>query len=117
MKKLIPLFLLCVSTSIFAKDKPGYSIAEINILNQEGYQKELWPKIKKLVDVAGGEVIIGGGKVEGIVGVPKVPDKITVIKFNKVQSAKDFYASEQYQSLKPLADKYVKVRLYIVEGE
>jgi len=117
MKKIVLGLLACASTLVFAQEKPAYSIAEISFLNQKGYQNELWPKIQKLVNDAGAEIIVSGGKSEAVVGMLKMPDKITVIKFKNFQSAKDFYVSQPYQNLKPLADQYVKIKLYIVEGQ
>ena len=117
MKKLLAILLLCFSASVFATPKPAYSVAEITITDKEGYQKDLWPKIQKLLTDAGAVVIVGGGQSEGIVDAPKMADRITIIKFKSYGQAKGFYASKSYQDLKPLADKYVKVKLYIVEGE
>lgn len=117
MKKVLMVLLVCMSMAAFAQQKPGYSIAEITILDKEGYQKELWPKIQKLVIGAGAEVIVAGGRSEAVSGISTMSDRVTVIKFKNMQSAKDFYASKPYQALKPLAEKCVKVRLYIVEGE
>ena len=111
------VLLALISFSVLAVTKPAYSVAEITIDDKEGYQKDLWPKLQKLLTEAGAVVIVGGGQSEGIADIPKTADRITIIKFKSFEQAKGFYASKGYQDLKPTADKYVKARLYIVEGE
>ena len=117
MKKLLALSLLCLSVTVCAQSKNVYSIAEISYLNKEAYQKDLWPKIQKLVSDAGAEIVVAGTQGEVITGIPNIPDKVTVIKFKNLQHAKNFYSSKGYQDIKPLADKTVKIRLYIVENQ
>lgn len=116
-KFILVLYLLVSSSVLMAQSKPAYSIAEISLINPESYQKDLWPKIQKLVRDAGGQIIVSGGRNEAILGGSKVIDRFTIIKFNSYQMAKDFYASKSYIDLKPLAEKSVKIKLYIVEAE
>jgi uncharacterized protein (DUF1330 family) len=117
MKQLLAVLLLCVSITAHAQSKNAYSIAEISYLNKEAYQKDLWPKIQKLVSEAGAEIVVSGTQGEAIAGISKNPDKVTVIKFKNLQHAKNFYSSKGYQDIKPLADKTIKIRLYIVESQ
>lgn len=117
MKNLFLVLLACVSLIAYADTKSAYSVAEITIIDKEGYQRDLWPKLQKLLNEAQAQVIVGGGKSEGLVGIPSMSDRITIIKFKNYLDAKNFYTSKNYQDLKPLADKYVKLKLYIVEGE
>ena len=117
MKKILAILLFLVVTGALAQTKPAYSVAEISFINQDAYQNDLWPKIQKLVNDAGGQVIVASAKSDRIVGASQVADKVTIIKFKSYQQAKDFYASKSYQALKPLAEKSVKIKLYIVEGE
>lgn len=114
--KIFIAFLLCLSTSVFAQAQPAYSVAEITIIDKEGYEKNLLPKIQELVSAAGGIFIVEGGQSEEISGVPKLAGRIVIVKFKSYLQAKDFYASQPYQQLKPMVDKYIKIRLYIVEG-
>ena len=117
MKKLVAILFLGLSVSVFAQTKPAYSVAEITYINKDIYQRDLWPKIQKLVSESGAEIIVAGSQIEGIAGIPKAVDKVTIIKFKNIQQAKSFYSSKSYQEIKPVADKAINIKLYIVEGQ
>lgn len=117
MKKIVAIFLLCFSLASYAQTKPAYSVAEITVVDKEGYQNILWPKLQKQLADIGAVPIVGGGRNELVAGNSQPAERIAIIKFKSYAQAKDFYASKAYQDLKPLAEKYVKIRLYIVEGE
>jgi uncharacterized protein (DUF1330 family) len=117
MKSLLTVLILCLSINVHAQSKNAYSIAEISYLNKEAYQKDLWPKIQKLVSEAGAEIVVSGTQGEAISGIAKIPDKVTIIRFKNLQHAKSFYSSKGYQDIKPIADKTIKIRLYIVESQ
>ncbi len=117
MKFFLSALLFCLSVSAYAQPKAAFSIAEITIVNNDIYQKELWPKIQKLVSDAGAEIVVHGGQGESLQGIAKMPDKVTIIKFKSMAQAKSFYASKAYQEVKPLAEKTVKIKLYLVEGD
>ena len=117
MKNLLVILLLGLSVSVFAQTKPAYSVAEITYINKDIYQKDLWPKIQRLVSEAGAEIIVSGSPTEGIAGISKAADKVTIIKFKNIQQAKSFYASKSYKEIKPLAEKAINIKLYIVEGQ
>lgn len=117
MKNLLMALLIIASASCFAQTKPAYSVGEVTYINKDLYQKDLWPKIQKLVSDAGAEIIVAGPEGSTISGSSKLVDKITIIKFKSMEQAKSFYASEGYQQITPLAKKTVKVKLYLVEGQ
>jgi uncharacterized protein (DUF1330 family) len=117
MRKLLFSLLFLVTLSVSAQAKPAYSVAELTYVNKDLYQKELWPKIQKLVKEAGGQIIVAGGQGEGISGISHVADKVTIIRFKSYSQAKSFYSSKAYQDLKPLAEKAVKIKVFIIEGE
>jgi len=117
MKKLLATLFFCISITALAQDKPAYSVAEITFINKEAYQRDLWPKIQKLAYDAGADILVSGGLGGAITGLPKIVDKVTIIRFKSLQQAKNFYASKSYQDIKPIVEKTVKIRLYIVEGQ
>jgi uncharacterized protein (DUF1330 family) len=117
MMKFLVAVLLSISACAFAQTKPAFSVAEISYLDREGYQKDVWPKISSQLKQAGAEVIVAGGRGEVIAGASQMPDKITVVKFKSLDSAKSFYASKSYQELRNLAEKYIRIKVYIVGGE
>ena len=117
MKNLLAALLIFASVCCLAQTKPAYSVAEITFINKDSYQKDLWPKIQKLVSDAGAEIIVAGPEGSIISGSSKVVDKITIIKFKSMEQAKSFYASEGYQQIRPLAKKTVKAKLYLVVGQ
>ena len=117
MKKLLAVFLICFSASALAQTKPAFSVAEITFLDKTGYQNDLFPKIKKLLTDADASVVVAGGQSQAIIGVHEAADSVTIVKFISYEKAKAFYASEKYQELKRLSEKYVKINLFIVEGE
>lgn len=117
MKNLLAALLCCFSVSAFAQTKPAYSVAEITFIDKAGYQSELFPKIKQLLAESDASIIVAGGQSQAIIGVHEKADSVTIVKFNSYEKAKAFYASERYQEIKRLAEKYVKLNLFIVEGE
>lgn len=117
MKRLLAVLLCCFSVSAFAQTKPAYSVAEITFIDKAGYQSELFPKIKKLLADADASIVVAGGQSQAIIGTHANADSVTIVKFGSYEKAKAFYASESYQEIRRSSEKYVKLNLFIVEGE
>lgn len=117
MKSLLLGILICVSTSVMAQAKPGYSVAEITFVDKAGYQAELFPKVRQLLAESGAEIIVAGGKTQSVLGAHETADSVTIVKFSSFASAQAFYASERYQALRRESEKYIRINLYLVEGE
>ena len=51
-----------------------------------------------------------------ILGMDKTADRVTINKFDSYDQAMACYQSKEYMGLRPLANKYAKLRLYVIEG-
>lgn len=117
MKSLLLGMLVFLSTSVLAQTKPGYSVAEITFLDKAGYQAELFPKVRQLLAESGAEIIVAGGKTQAVLGAHETADSVTIVKFASFAIAQAFYASERYQVLRRESEKYIRINLFLVEGE
>lgn len=115
-KALVLLLLVCISTISFAQAKPAYGVSEITFINKDGYMNDYAPKVRAVFAKCGSTFIVSGGRNQPILGLDKVADRITINKFESYEKAETCYNSKEYKDLRPLANKYAKIRLYLIEG-
>ena len=93
---------------------PAYVVGEINVTNNEAYQKEyVQPAVKAIVD-GGGKYIVRGGRIAGLYGEP--PKLIAIMAFESLEKAQATFESPAYKEAKKAGDKYATFRIYAVEG-
>jgi uncharacterized protein (DUF1330 family) len=94
---------------------PGFIVAEIDVSNEEGYNKEFLPLAGKALQAYGVKFLVRGGKPEAIYGAP--PSKRVVIgMYESVEKAKGAYTSPEYMKAREIGDKYGKFRVFVAEG-
>ena len=116
MKKLLALSLLCLSIGVQAQTKPAYGVSEITFIDKDGYINDYAPKVRQVFAKCGSNFIVSGGRNLQILGMDKTADRITINKFESYDQALACYQSKEYLDLRPLANKYAKLRLYVIEG-
>jgi uncharacterized protein (DUF1330 family) len=105
-----------VVQSIHAQAKPpAYYIAEINVTNEDLYNKQWAPKVDETIKTAGGVYVAHGTNIERIEGA--APNRVLIIKWDNIDKLTAWRESEAYMKTLPILDKAVKsVRSYAVEG-
>ena len=91
----------------------AYIIARIDVTNLEAY-KEYASQTVAIAESFGGKFLVKAGAFEQIEG--SGPDRHVVIEMPDVATAKDFYNSDVYQAILPIALKNSNRDLVIVEG-
>ena len=91
----------------------AYSIAIIDVHDQEKYASEYLPQAVKLYEAVGGRALVRGGKTAGE-NAPK--GRVVVIEFPSLETVEKLVASPEWLKLQAVGEKYSKVIAYAVEG-
>jgi uncharacterized protein (DUF1330 family) len=103
--------------AIYAQTKApshAYVIAEIDVLNQEGYAKEYLPPSSRALLDNGARYLARGSKTVSIKGEP--PKRIVVLTFESLEKAQTTFASAAFVDAAKVGEQYAKFRIYAVEG-
>jgi uncharacterized protein (DUF1330 family) len=94
---------------------PAYVIAEIDVMDQNGYAKEyLSRSAKPINEEGGGKFLSRDSKAISIKGEP--PKRIVLFAFENLDRAQAAFASPGYAEAYAHGEKYAKIRIYAVEG-
>jgi uncharacterized protein (DUF1330 family) len=94
---------------------PAYVIAEIDVMDQDGYAKEyLSRSVKAINEEGGGKFLSRGSNAISIRGEP--PKRIVLFAFANLDMAQAAVASTGYAEAYAHGEKYAKFRIYAVEG-
>jgi uncharacterized protein (DUF1330 family) len=101
---------------LHAQAKPrAYAVIEIDVRNQEGFNKEFVPLISKTITDQGGKYLARGGKIVGVAG--RTPKRLTVVEFESLEKAQAVFASTAYKDARKIGNKYSKpTSIAVVEG-
>ena len=93
----------------------AFYIAEIDVTNEDVYNKQWIPKVDETVKAAGGVYLVRSTNVERIEGA--APKRLLISKWENIDKLTAWRESESYMKTLPILDKAVKsVRSYAVEG-
>ena len=93
----------------------AFYIAEIDVTNEDVYNKQWIPKVDETVKAAGGVYLVRSTNVERIEGA--APKRLLISKWENIDKLTAWRESEAYMKTLPILDKAVKsVRSYAVEG-
>ena len=93
----------------------AFYIAEIDVTNEDVYNKQWIPKVDETVKAAGGVYLVRSTNVERIEGA--APKRLLISKWENIDKLTAWRESEAYMKTLPIFDKAVKsVRSYAVEG-
>ena len=93
---------------------PAYVIYQAEVLDAERYE-EYKAQAGPNVAAAGGRYLVRGGEVEALEGDPPA-GRTVVLEFPTMQTALDWYRSEEYTAVRQLREGVARVNLYIVTG-
>jgi uncharacterized protein (DUF1330 family) len=100
---------------LHAQAKPvAYVIAEIDVMNQEGYAKEYLPPSSKALLENGAKYLARGSKTESFKGDP--PKRIVLLSFDNLDAAKAAFTSPAFVAAATVGEKYARFRIYAVEA-
>jgi uncharacterized protein (DUF1330 family) len=94
---------------------PAYVVAEIDVANEESFDKEYVPPAAKSITDGGGKYLVRGGRMVAIFGEPP-KTRIAVMVFENMEKAQAAFNSPAFKEAKKVGDKYAKFRVYVVEG-
>ena len=92
----------------------GYMIVNNEVTDEAKYA-EFRERIASAVEGAGGKYLVRGGTCEVLEGDWN-PDRVVVVEFADVDSAKAFLNSAEYQELKDIRLQSAKANVVVVEG-
>ena len=94
---------------------PGYSWAEIDVKDQDGYAKDFLPKAQANIKESGGKYLAGGfNKAISMSGSPP-PNRVVLLQFPDIDAVKAFNAKE-HQLEADVGSKYASFRVIGIEG-
>jgi uncharacterized protein (DUF1330 family) len=98
-----------------AKLPAAYYIAEIEVSNEDIFNKQWITKADETVKAAGGIYLVRSTNIERIEGA--APKRLLITKWDNIDKLTAWRISEAYLKTLPILDKAVKsVRSYAVEG-
>ena len=93
----------------------AFYIAEIDVTNEDVYNKQWIPKVDETVKAAGGVYLVRSTNVERIEGT--APKRLLISRWEDIDKLTAWRESQAYMKTLPLLDKAAKsVRSYAVEG-
>jgi uncharacterized protein (DUF1330 family) len=90
---------------------PAYVVAEIDVIDQEGYAKEYQPAAIKAINP---KFLSRGSNSVSFRGEP--PKRIVIFAFENMDKAREIFTSAAYNEAWTIGSKYAKFRIYAVEG-
>ena len=99
------------------QNKQVYTIAEIQIKDNDAYMKEFSPKAQAALKKTAGSQFLAAGPATKIEGeAPPPSTRVTVRRYNSMEEAKAAYSSPEYLEARKIGDKYATFRVFAVEG-
>jgi len=74
----------------------AYSIAVIDVKDQDGYMREYYPRATNLIEAAGGKPLVRGGKT---IGDPPPTGRVVVVAFDSLAKLEALVASAEWQEV------------------
>lgn len=94
---------------------PAYSVAEITVTNQDGYNKEYVPPVVKAIQEAGGKFLVRSGRTISFEGAAPAP-RVVLIQWESLDKAQALQNSSTYKDAQKIGQKYATFRIFGVEG-
>ena len=98
---------------------PGFTFAEIDVKDQDGYTKDFLPKAQAKAQAgikeSGGQYLAGGfNKAINLSGAPP-SNRVVLLQFADIDAVKAFYVKE-HQLETDVGSKYANFRIVGIEG-
>ena len=92
----------------------AYIIVDIEVTDPEAFEKYR-SQVSPMIAKHGGKYLVRGGPFEVLEGDWTL-NRLVVLEFPTIETAKEFYDSEEYRPLKEMRLKATKSNLVLVEG-
>ena len=92
----------------------AYIIVDIEVTDPEAFEKYR-SQVSPMIADHGGKYLVRGGPFEVLEGDWTL-NRLVVLEFPTIETAKEFYDSEEYRPLKEMRLKATKSNLVLVEG-
>ena len=93
---------------------PAYFVAEVEVIDAEGFQ-EYAKGAPATVAQYGGKYVARGGAITVLEGT-WAPKRLTIIRFESVARAKEWFDSPEYRPFKEIRKRTTKANLLVSEG-
>lgn len=93
--------------------RPAFVVAEIDVKDQDGYNKEFLPKAQANIKEMGGKYL-GGGKAIALSGA-KPPNRAALLQFPDIDAVRAF-SDKQERLEADVGNKYASFRAIAIEG-
>ncbi len=93
---------------------PAYTVGEIDVTNENGFNTEYLPKVRALIKEMGGKYL-AAGKAKGYGGEPP-KSRIAILQWESMDQAEKYLTSEKLQEARKVGQKYASFRNYAIEG-
>jgi uncharacterized protein (DUF1330 family) len=98
-----------------AKGSSAHYIVEIDVTNEDVFNKQWIPKADETIKAAGGTYLVRSANIERIEGA--APKRLLITQWDNLDKLTAWRESDAYMRTLPMLDKAVKsVRSYAVEG-
>ena len=92
----------------------AYIIADVTVTNEE--QMKIYREWStRAMREFGAEVLVRGGRIEALEGAWK-PQRVVVLKFKDLATARAYYHSETYTHARQLREGAGSIRMFAAEG-
>jgi uncharacterized protein (DUF1330 family) len=95
---------------------PAYTVAMINVKDEEGYKKDFLPEAQKMIKERGGKYIAGGWNKTTPMDGPPPPNSVVILQFESASALKKWWASGLEKLQKEVGHKYADFQTFAVEG-
>jgi uncharacterized protein (DUF1330 family) len=94
---------------------PAYTVAMINVKDEEGYKKDFLPEAQKMIK-DGGKYIAGGWNKTTPMDGPPPPNRVVILQFESASALKKWWESGLEKLQKEVGHKYADFQTFAVEG-
>ncbi|HWW34977.1 MAG TPA: DUF1330 domain-containing protein [Xanthobacteraceae bacterium] len=95
---------------------PAYTVAMINVKDEEGYKKDFLPEAQKMIKEGGGKYIAGGWNKTTPMDGPPPPNRVVILQFESASALKKWWESGLEKLQKEVGHKYADFQTFAVEG-
>ena len=92
----------------------GYIVSVHNKIIDEEKLKIYGANAKPALEANGGKYVASGSNISKLEGIP--PERYTILEFESVDAAKNFYNSDEYQAAKDKLEGKVDRVMFNIEG-
>ncbi len=94
---------------------PVYYVAEVDVTDETGYQRDFVPAATRAVQAGNGKFLARGGKATTLLGEPP-KNRVVIQQWDSMDQQQKYWNSDEQKKLREIQAKYSKVRAYLVEG-